>query len=100
MSLALQASFDPPGFTVAVKRDRAAEALLLTGSRFVVNIIAEGAEKVSLAYVFDATSQDAYMLLCVQSPPAPSEWRLISTCCGDCFVLGCVAFSNVALHGL
>jgi len=40
-----QASFDPPGLTVAVKRDRAAEALLLTGSKFVVNILAEGAEK-------------------------------------------------------
>ncbi|KAK9827610.1 hypothetical protein WJX81_005946 [Elliptochloris bilobata] len=40
-----QASFDPPGFTVAVKRDRAAEALLLTGAKFVVNILAEGAEK-------------------------------------------------------
>lgn len=41
-----QASFDPPGLTVAVKRDRAAEALLLTGANFVVNIMAEGAEKV------------------------------------------------------
>ena len=41
-----QASFDPPGLTVAVKRDRAAEALLLTGAKFVVNIMAEGAEKV------------------------------------------------------
>ena len=52
-TITLQASFDPPGFTVAVKRDRAAEALLLTGARFVVNIIAEGAEKVSLAYMSD-----------------------------------------------
>ena len=43
-----QASFDPPGLTVAVKRDRAAEALLLTGARFVVNIMAEGAEKVCM----------------------------------------------------
>ena len=40
-----QASFDPPGLSVAVKKDRAAEALLSPGARFIVNIMAEGHER-------------------------------------------------------
>jgi hypothetical protein len=43
--LPIQASFDPPGLSVAVKKDRAAEALLTTGAKFNVNILAEGREK-------------------------------------------------------
>lgn len=41
-----QASFNPPGFTVAVKKDRAIESLLVVGAKFVLNILAEGKEKV------------------------------------------------------
>lgn len=37
----MQASFDPPGLTVAVKKDRAVENLLNSGSQFVVNVLAE-----------------------------------------------------------
>lgn len=37
-----QASFTPPGFTVAVAKDRAIESMLYTGSAFVLNILAEG----------------------------------------------------------
>ena len=37
-----QATFTPPGFTVAVAKDRAVENLLHTGSYFVLNILAEG----------------------------------------------------------
>ncbi|GMH33349.1 hypothetical protein BSKO_01183 [Bryopsis sp. KO-2023] len=40
-----QASFDPPGLTVAVKKDRAMENLMLPGNRFNVNVLAEGREK-------------------------------------------------------
>jgi flavorubredoxin/flavin reductase (DIM6/NTAB) family NADH-FMN oxidoreductase RutF len=36
-----QASFDPPGITVAVAMDRAIEALLQVGDRFVLNILRE-----------------------------------------------------------
>lgn len=39
-----QASFNPPGITISVKRDRAVENVLLVGSRFNVNILAEGKE--------------------------------------------------------
>ncbi|MDB9525375.1 diflavin flavoprotein [Oscillatoria sp. CS-180] len=37
-----QATFNPPGFTVAVAKDRAIESLLHTGSSFTLNILAEG----------------------------------------------------------
>ena len=40
-----QASFDPPGLSVAVKKDRAAELLLSLGAKFIVNIMAEGHER-------------------------------------------------------
>ncbi|ACA99318.1 MULTISPECIES: diflavin flavoprotein [Cyanophyceae] len=37
-----QASFAPPGFTVAVAKDRAIESLMQVGDRFVLNILEEG----------------------------------------------------------
>jgi flavorubredoxin/flavin reductase (DIM6/NTAB) family NADH-FMN oxidoreductase RutF len=39
-----QASFSPPGFTVAVAKDRAVEALLHTGDCFALNVLAAGRE--------------------------------------------------------
>ena len=37
-----QASFDPPGLTIAVAKDRAIEDLMRVGDRFVLNILPEG----------------------------------------------------------
>jgi flavin reductase (DIM6/NTAB) family NADH-FMN oxidoreductase RutF len=37
-----QATFTPPGLTVAVAKDRAIESLLFTGNYFVLNILPEG----------------------------------------------------------
>ncbi|MEM9537299.1 MAG: diflavin flavoprotein [Cyanobacteria bacterium P01_E01_bin.45] len=37
-----QATFNPPGITVAVAKDRAIESLLYPGDTFVLNILAEG----------------------------------------------------------
>lgn len=37
-----QASFNPPGLTVAVAKDRAVESLTHTGDQFVLNILQEG----------------------------------------------------------
>ncbi|MEX1316513.1 MAG: diflavin flavoprotein [Synechococcaceae cyanobacterium] len=39
-----QASFTPPGFTVAVAKERAVEALLHIGDRFALNVLAAGRE--------------------------------------------------------
>lgn len=37
-----QASFNPPGLTVAIAKDRAVESLTHTGDKFVLNILKEG----------------------------------------------------------
>ncbi len=37
-----QATFTPPGLTIAVAKERAIESLLYTNSEFVLNILAEG----------------------------------------------------------
>lgn len=37
-----QASFVPPGLTIAVAKDRAVEGLVLTGSKFVLSILGQG----------------------------------------------------------
>jgi flavorubredoxin/flavin reductase (DIM6/NTAB) family NADH-FMN oxidoreductase RutF len=37
-----QATFNPPGLTVAVAKDRAVESLMYSGGQFVLNILAEG----------------------------------------------------------
>lgn len=37
-----QATFSPPGLTIAVAKDRAVESLAHTGDKFVLNILAEG----------------------------------------------------------
>jgi len=37
-----QASFEPPGLTIAVAKDRAIESLMQVGDRFILNILEEG----------------------------------------------------------
>jgi flavin reductase (DIM6/NTAB) family NADH-FMN oxidoreductase RutF len=37
-----QATFNPPGFTVAVAKERAIESLLHRGTKFVINVLQEG----------------------------------------------------------
>ncbi|MGK7892775.1 MAG: diflavin flavoprotein [Xenococcus sp. (in: cyanobacteria)] len=37
-----QASFEPPGFTIAVAKDRAIESLMQVGDHFVLNVLEEG----------------------------------------------------------
>ena len=39
-----QATFNPPGVTVAVAKDRALESLTYSGDKFVLNILAEGTQ--------------------------------------------------------
>ncbi len=43
-----QASFTPPGFTVAVAKDRAVEALLHIGDHFALNVLAAGRETAAM----------------------------------------------------
>ena len=37
-----QATFNPPGLTIAVAKERAIESLMHSGGKFVLNILAEG----------------------------------------------------------
>lgn len=37
-----QATFNPPGLTIAVAKDRAIESLMHAGDKFVINVLAEG----------------------------------------------------------
>ena len=41
-----KASFDPPWLSIAVKKYRAVENLMLVGNRFNINILKEGSDKV------------------------------------------------------
>ena len=76
----LQASFDPPGLSIAVKKDRAVETLLVMGNKFNVNVLAQGKEKVLL------------MFSCLVHMSAAN-----STCCADsCVLLSCFALHNEA----
>lgn len=43
-----QASFTPPGFTVAVAKERAVEALLHVGDQFALNLLAAGRESTTM----------------------------------------------------
>jgi len=42
LALASQATFNPPGLTVAVAKERAIESLMYPGGQFVLNILADG----------------------------------------------------------
>ena len=57
-----QASFDPPGLTVAVKKDRAVENLLQVGNRFNLNVLKDGNDKARLHCVTEPQCQ------CTPSP--------------------------------
>lgn len=41
----VQASFDPPGVTVAVKKDRGMETMLQPGNKFAISMVPEAQEK-------------------------------------------------------
>ena len=46
MGMYVQASFEPPGLTVSVKKDRSMEPLLQIGNKFAISTVAEGKDKV------------------------------------------------------
>ena len=60
----MQASFDPPGLSIAVKKDRAVETLLVMGNKFNVNVLAQGKEKVPML---------SSCLLCVSTADSSSR---------------------------
>jgi hypothetical protein len=67
-----QASFAPPGLTVAVAKDRAVEALLHIGDRFVLNVLAAGRESGPMKQFLKpfAPGADRFAGLDLQQSPA------------------------------
>jgi flavin reductase (DIM6/NTAB) family NADH-FMN oxidoreductase RutF len=92
----LQASFDPPGLSVAVKKDRAAEALLAVGSKFVVNILAEGKEKPVIKQLLKSfkPGEDRFAGLEIQVRHLPSnQYNCPQTYCYKTFFI--IEFSTL-----
>jgi len=61
-----QASFNPPGLTIAVAKDRAMENMTHTNNKFVVNILAEGKEIRKQFMKVYAPGQDRFAGLDIQ----------------------------------
>ncbi|EFJ51611.1 hypothetical protein VOLCADRAFT_57212, partial [Volvox carteri f. nagariensis] len=66
-----QASFDPPGVTVAVKKDRAIEKLLVVGGKFCVSTVAEGREKPIMKALTRPFSPGEDRLAGLETTPSP-----------------------------
>lgn len=79
-----QASFDPPGLTVAVKKDRAVEGLMPIGAPFVLNILAEGKERPILKHMFKVF--------------APGEDRFEGLAHTESEASGCVVLDDCAAY--
>jgi len=67
-----QASFSPPGFTVAIAKDRAAESLLHIGDRCCLNVLASGRESALMKQFLQpfAPGADRFAGLEVEASPA------------------------------
>lgn len=72
-----QASFTPPGITVAVAKDRAVEALLHTGDRFALNVLAEGRETGPMKQFLQPFEPGADRFAGLDLQSSPSEQPLL-----------------------
>ena len=72
-----QASFSPPGLTVAVAKDRAVEALLHKGDRFALNVLAEGRETGPMKQFLQPFEPGADRFEGLELESSPSEQPLL-----------------------
>ena len=72
-----QASFTPPGFTVAVAKDRAVEALLHIGDCFALNVLAEGRESGPMKQFLQPFEPGADRFVGLELKASPREQPLI-----------------------
>jgi len=72
-----QASFTPPGITVAVAKDRAVEALLHKGDRFALNVLAEGREHGPMKQFLQPFAPGADRFAGLALETSPSEQPLL-----------------------
>ena len=91
-----QASFTPPGITVAVAKDRAVEQLLHNGNHFALNILASGREKGLMKHFLQAFGPGADRFAGLEVTESPHgqpllqealAWLEVQVCqrmeCGD-----------------
>lgn len=81
----MQASFDPPGITVAVKRDRAVESMLPVGAGFVLNVLADGKDRPVMKRLLKPfkPAEDRFAGMEVRAPP-PAACPPIPCACSCC----------------
>ena len=72
-----QASFNPPGITVAVAKDRAVEALLHKGDRFALNVLAEGRETALMKQFLQPFKPGADRFAGLELENSPAEQPLL-----------------------
>jgi flavin reductase (DIM6/NTAB) family NADH-FMN oxidoreductase RutF len=72
-----QASFSPPGITVAVAKDRAVEALLHKGDRFALNVLAEGRETAAMKQFLQPFEPGADRFADLELETSPAEQPLL-----------------------
>ena len=72
-----QASFTPPGITVAVAKDRAVEALLHKGDRFALNVLAEGRETSTMKQFLQPFSPGADRFAGLELSSSPYDQPLL-----------------------
>ena len=72
-----QASFSPPGITVAVAKDRAVEALLHKGDRFALNVLAEGRETALMKQFLQPFEPGADRFAGLELETSPAEQPLL-----------------------
>ncbi|MEB3300794.1 MAG: diflavin flavoprotein [Cyanobacteriota bacterium] len=72
-----QASFSPPGFTVAVAKDRAVEGLLHIGDLCALNVLAAGREKGAMKHFLSAFLPGADRFEGVAIHPSPGQQPIL-----------------------
>ena len=72
-----QASFTPPGLTVAVAKDRAVESLLQKGDCFAMNLLAEGRESGPMKQFLQTFDPGADRFAGLELEQSPSEQPLL-----------------------
>ncbi|MGK7945764.1 MAG: diflavin flavoprotein [Microcystaceae cyanobacterium] len=106
-----QATFNPPGFTVAVAKERAIESLLQRGNYFVLNILEEGQHLGLMKHFLKpfAPGEDRFIGVeteeAKQGSPILTEGLAYLECrvdnrmeCGDHWVIYAIAESGKVLH--
>jgi flavorubredoxin/flavin reductase (DIM6/NTAB) family NADH-FMN oxidoreductase RutF len=104
-----QATFNPPGFTVAVGKDRAIESLLHRGNSFVLNILQEGKQLRKHFMKSFAPGEDRFAGLEIEDGengcPILKDALAYLECrvdnrleCGDHWVIYAVADTGKVLH--